>query len=56
LILSHNHPSGSWQISAADIDLTEELRDLVEKFDIRILDHLIVAQGAVVSMVERGLL
>ena len=56
LILSHNHPSGSWQVSAADIDLTEELRVLVEKFDIRILDHLIVAQGAVVSMVERGLL
>jgi DNA repair protein RadC len=56
LILSHNHPSGSWQVSAADIDLTEELRVLVEKFDIRILDHLIVAQGTVVSMVERGLL
>jgi len=56
LILSHNHPSGSWRISAADIALTEELRELVEKFDIRILDHMIVAQGVVVSMVERGLL
>ena len=56
LIISHNHPSGSWQLSAADIDLTQDLRELVEKLDIRILDHMVVAQGVVISMVEQGLL
>jgi DNA repair protein RadC len=56
LIISHNHPSGSWELSAQDIDLTLDLRDLVEKLDIRILDHMVVAQGVVISMVEQGLL
>jgi len=32
------------------------LRELLEKLDIRILDHMVVAQGVVISMVEQGLL
>ncbi len=56
LILAHNHPSGVAEPSPSDVALTESLRDLLGKIDVRVLDHLVVGRGAEVSFAERGLL
>jgi len=56
VILSHNHPSGSVQPSQADKSLTSTLKSALGLVDVRVLDHIIVAQGASYSMAEEGLL
>jgi len=56
LILVHNHPSGVTEPSTADRAITEKLRAALNLVDIRVLDHLIVASGGVLSFAERGLL
>ena len=52
----HNHPSGNPEPSAADIALTQRVRQALGLLDIAVLDHLIVAQGQSVSLAQRGLL
>ncbi|MBK1715545.1 RadC family protein [Rubrivivax gelatinosus] len=56
LILAHNHPSGLAEPSRADEFLTQTLRQALQLVDVRVLDHLVVGRGCVVSMAERGLL
>ncbi|MBD1391155.1 DNA repair protein RadC [Neiella sp. HB171785] len=56
LILCHNHPSGVAEPSNADIHITQTIRDALALVDITVLDHLVVAQGAVTSMAERQLM
>jgi len=56
VILSHNHPSGDPEPSAADAQITEELQRALALVDIRLLDHLVVGEGRPVSFAERGLL
>ncbi len=54
LIFAHNHPSGIAEPSAADRSLTRRLREALLLVDIRVLDHLVVGDGEVVSLAERG--
>lgn len=56
VIFVHNHPSGSTEVSSADIQMTAKLKNVLALFDIRTLDHLIVAGNFVVSMAEEGLI
>ena len=56
VILAHNHPSGVAEPSRADEYLTQTLKSALALVDVRVLDHLIVGQGQVVSLAERGLL
>jgi DNA repair protein RadC len=56
VILSHNHPSGSAEPSRADEHLTQQLKSALALIDVRVLDHLIVASGGVLSFAERGLM
>jgi DNA repair protein RadC len=56
VILAHNHPSGAAEPSRADEFLTQTLRSALGLVDVRVLDHLVVGQGTVVSFAERGLL
>ncbi len=56
VVLAHNHPSGTVQPSRADEALTQTLRAALALVDVRVLDHVIVAPGAALSMAERGLL
>ena len=56
VILSHNHPSGVAEPSRADEYLTQTLKSALALVDVRVLDHLVVGQGQVVSMAERGLI
>ncbi|HET7202094.1 MAG TPA: DNA repair protein RadC [Steroidobacteraceae bacterium] len=56
VILAHNHPSGIAEPSQADEMITGRLRDALALVDIRVLDHIVVGDGACVSFAERGLL
>ncbi len=56
VILAHNHPSGLAEPSRADEFLTQSLKNALALVDVRVLDHLVVGQGQVVSFAERGLL
>lgn len=56
VVLAHNHPSGTVQPSHADEDLTQTLKATLDLIGVRVLDHVIVAPGAALSMAERGLL
>ncbi len=55
VVLAHNHPSGTVQPSRADELLTQTLKAALALVDVRVLDHIIVAQGDALSMAERGL-
>ena len=56
VILAHNHPSGLAEPSRADEFLTQSLKNALALVDVRVLDHLVVGHGEVVSFAERGLL
>ena len=56
VILTHNHPSGVAEPSRADELLTQTLQSALALVDVRVLDHLVVGGGRVVSFAERGLL
>ncbi len=56
VILAHNHPSGNPKPSQADLDLTERIREAASLMDIRLLDHIIVAQTFCYSMRDDGIL
>ncbi|MFT7774427.1 RadC family protein [Roseateles sp.] len=55
-ILAHNHPSGVAEPSKADEQLTRQLSQALALVDVRVVDHLVVGAGEVVSFAERGLL
>lgn len=56
VILAHNHPSGVAEPSRADEFLTQSLKSALQLVDVRVLDHMVVGRGDVVSFAERGLL
>jgi DNA repair protein RadC len=56
VVFAHNHPSGLAEPSRADEHLTQTLKAALALVDVRVLDHLVVGRGLVVSMAERGLL
>lgn len=53
-ILSHNHPSGNPEPSAADINLTRTLKKALALVDVRLIDHIVVAATECTSLAERG--
>ncbi len=56
VIFAHNHPSGVAEPSQADISLTRRLKEALGLVDIRVLDHMVVGHGEVISLAERGLM
>ncbi len=56
VVLAHNHPSGVAEPSRADEFLTQTLKAALQLVDVRVLDHVVVGVGQVVSLAERGLL
>jgi DNA repair protein RadC len=56
VIVAHNHPSGIAEPSQADELITQRVKAALALVDIRLLDHIIVGDGASVSLAERGAL
>lgn len=54
LILCHNHPSGNAHPSQADILITRKIMTALSFLDVRVLDHLIIGDGEITSLAERG--
>ncbi|RXJ73509.1 hypothetical protein CS022_09775 [Veronia nyctiphanis] len=54
VILAHNHPSGIAEPSHADRVITDRIADALSLVDIRLLDHMVIGDGCVVSFAERG--
>jgi DNA repair protein RadC len=56
LILAHNHPSGSFIASQADISITKKIVEAGNLFDIKVLDHLIVTSEGFLSFADEGMI
>lgn len=54
VILVHNHPSGDPQPSDDDIKITRRLIEVGKIMGIEVLDHVIVGDGAYISMKNTG--
>lgn len=52
LIFAHNHPSGSAEASSEDFALTKRLHLALELIDARLLDHLVIGDNEVYSIVN----
>ena len=56
VIFAHNHPSGINEPSQADKQITETLKQSLNLFDIKVLDHFIIGDGQPYSFAEHGLI
>ena len=52
VILFHNHPSGDSAPSPGDVALTKRLKGVLDEVDVRLLDHLIVANMEISSLAQ----
>jgi len=55
IVMAHNHPSGSVDPSAADVELTERMVEVGKKLGIPVLDHVIVTRDGHVSLRAVGI-
>lgn len=56
MILVHNHPSGTAEPSVQDKVMTKKIADAAALFDIRLLDHIVIARSGEFSFLKNGLL
>ena len=57
IILTHNHPSGNINASDQDISITRRVKNALDLFDIKVLDHIIVtSDNGYTSMADEGLM
>ena len=54
IVLCHNHPSGNLRPSQADDQLTRRVSQAVKMLDIRLFDHLIIAENRYYSYSDEG--
>jgi DNA repair protein RadC len=54
IIVAHNHPAGSLEPSAADIDVTAQLKASGTVLGITLLDHIIFNRSGYFSFLESG--
>lgn len=52
ILLVHNHPSGDPSPSRSDMEITAAVRELGEKMDIPLLDHIVIGDNRYVSFRE----
>lgn len=56
VVLCHNHPGGDEVPSDTDLTMTNELGAMLKAMEVTLYDHMIVADGRVLSMERCGLL
>jgi DNA repair protein RadC len=54
IIVAHNHPTGSLEPSATDIEITGQLKSAGSVVGIALLDHIIFNRGGYYSFLEAG--
>jgi DNA repair protein RadC len=55
-VLAHNHPGGMALPSQEDLSTTQRLQQALAAVGVRLLDHIIVADGDFVSLADSGIL
>ncbi len=55
VIFAHNHPSGSAEPSDPDRFITKRLKEILAAIEVRLVDHVIVADTKCYSFADRGL-
>lgn len=56
IAIAHNHPSGSLDPSADDVNITRRLKSAGDILGIKILDHLVFSDDEFYSFLEHGLM
>ncbi len=56
MILVHNHPSGSVEISKGDHNFTDRMLKVGELINIEIIDHLVISEESYSSFADKGLI
>lgn len=54
VVLAHNHPKGRTMPTYDDIDTTQYIATIMKQFGVDLLDHIIVADGKAISMLDTG--
>lgn len=54
IILAHNHPSGLSDASSQDVAVTERIRQALDLVDTRLLDHLVIGDNEVYSILHQA--
>jgi DNA repair protein RadC len=56
VIIAHNHPSGKLRPSDNDIELTKKVKEALSLLEVKLLDHVILADKDYFSFSDDGLL
>ncbi|MDR2157818.1 MAG: DNA repair protein RadC [Holosporaceae bacterium] len=56
IIMIHNHPSGDPTPSRQDVVMTKMIKDITQKLDIILLDHVIIGKHKTISLKEFGVI
>ena len=56
VIFGHSHPSSCSEPSDTDVKLTKQIREALNFFDVRVIDHIVVGGNKACSMAEKGLI
>lgn len=56
VIVSHNHPGGSLSASSQDISLTNKINTALKTVNIKLVDHIIVAEDKYISLAQSALI
>jgi DNA repair protein RadC len=54
IVICHNHPSGNRNPSENDFAITEKLKQAAAQMDIKLVDHLIIADNSYYSFCDEG--
>ena len=54
VVLAHNHPSGVALPSADDVQTTRRIAAALSAVEVRLIDHIVVAEGDFISMAQSG--
>jgi len=54
VILAHNHPSGNYEPSAEDTEITDRIKKAGTILGIEVLDHIIISKTGYYSYLEEG--
>jgi DNA repair protein RadC len=56
IIIAHTHPSGELKPSRCDLEMTEKLKKAAIVMDIKLHDHLIIAEDKYYSFSDEGII
>jgi DNA repair protein RadC len=56
LILAHNHPSQNCEPSNSDIEVTRDIKKILDIVDVKLIDHIVITHQETYSFAEHRLL